>query len=210
MSIISPQDHEAVSKAIHAAEAETDGEIYAVLARRSDDYFSSAGFAVSLTAIFGAVLIAFVLHHYWYQVDGRTFALALAAAYLCVLAVLWFVPDLRLWLVTRRTQYRRAHQNAQSQFLARNIHVTKRRTGVLLFVSLVERYAEVVADEAIDMRVGQEEWDGIVATLIEHAKKGRLAEGYLIAIGKAGLLLKEHFPKTHGDTNELDDHLVEL
>jgi putative membrane protein len=210
MSIMSPDDHDAVSKAIHAAEERTDGEIYAVLARRSDDYFSAAGFAVSFAAIFGAALIAFVLHHYWYQIDERTFALALALAYLCALAVLWFAPDLRLWLVPRRTQYRRAHQNAQSQFLARNIHVTKRRTGVLIFVSLAERYAEVVADEAIDMRVGQEEWDGIVAVLIEHARKGKLAEGYLIAIEKAGVLLKEHFPKSHGDTNELDDHLVEL
>ena len=140
----------------------------------------------------------------------RTFALALALAYLVCLAVLWFFPDLRLYLVSRRTQYKRAHLNAASQFLSRNIHVTKRRTGVLLFVSLAERYAEVVADEAIDLRVKQEEWDGIVALLIEHAKHGRLANGFISAIVQSGTLLHKHFPKSFDDTNELHDHMVEL
>jgi putative membrane protein len=210
MNILSASEHEAIAKAIHAAETQTDGEIYAVLARRSDDYFAAAGFAISFAAIIAACITALVFHYLWYQVSAEDFALALAAAYFCALTVLWFLPGARLWLVSRRTQYERAHQNAQAQFLSRNIHVTKRRTGVLIFVSLAERYAEVVADEAIDLRVKQEEWDGIVALLIDHAKRGKLAEGYLLAIEKSGALLKEHFPKSQKDTNELDDHMVEL
>lgn len=210
MNILSDAEHEAVAKAIQAAEAHTDGEIYAVLARRSDDYFAAAGFAVSFAAIIAACLTALALHYFWVQISVEDFALALAAAYLCALTILWLVPGARLWLVSRRTQYDRAHMNAQAQFLARNIHVTKHRTGILIFVSLAERFAEVVADEAIDLRVKQEEWDGIVATLIDHAKHGRLAGGYLIAIEQSGALLKHHFPKSHGDRNELDDHMVEL
>jgi putative membrane protein len=210
MNILSAAEHEAVAKAIHDAEAHTDGEIYAVLARRSDDYFAAAGFAVSFATIIAACLTALVLHYLWYQISAQDFALAMAAAYFCALTALWFLPGSRLWLVSRRTQYERAHLNAQSQFLSRNIHITKRRTGVLIFVSLSERYAEVVADEVIDLRVKQEEWDGIVALLIDHAKRGRLAEGYLLAIARSGEILKGHFPKSLKDTNELDDHMVEL
>ena len=210
MSILSDAEHEAVAKAIQTAEMHTDGEIYAVLARRSDDYFAAAGFAVSFAAIIAACLTALALHYFWVQISVEDFALALAAAYLCALTVLWLVPGVRLWLVSRRTQYDRAHLNAQSQFLARNIHLTKRRTGVLLFVSLAERYAEVVADEAIDLRVKQEEWNGIVAVLIEHARHGRLDEGYIKAIELSGALLRQHFPKSFKDTNELHDHMVEL
>ncbi len=210
MTIMTPHEHQLVSEAIHEAERHTDGEIYAVLARRSDDYFSAAGFALSIAAIIASMVIAVLLHQFWYQVDVQTFALAMGAAYGSCLLVLWLFPDVRLGFVSRRTLYRRAHQNAQRQFLARNIHVTKRRTGILLFVSLAERYAEVVADEAIDLRVKQEEWDGIVATLIGHAKRGKLADGYLEAIAKSGELLRVHFPKSFTDTNELDDHLVEL
>ena len=210
MNILSAAEHESIAKAIQTAEENTDGEIYAVLARRSDDYFAAAGFAISFAAIIAACLTAFALEYFWVQASAQDFALALAAAYFCALTVLWFLPNARLWLVSRRTQYQRAHQNAQAQFLSRNIHVTKRRTGVLIFVSLAERFAEVVADEAIDLRVKQEEWDGIVATLIDHAKRGKLADGYLLAIEKSGALLQEHFPKSHKDTNELDDHMVEL
>ena len=210
MSLLSDTEHEAIANAISAAEQQTDGEIYAVLARRSDDYFAAAGFAISFATIIAACLTALALEYSWLQVSAQDFALAMAAAYFCALGVLWFLPNARLWLVSRRTQYERAHQNAQAQFLSRNIHVTKRRTGVLIFVSLAERYAEVVADEMIDLRVKQEEWDGIVATLIDHAKHGRLAEGYLLAIEKSGAILTEHFPKSRGDLNELDDHMVEL
>ena len=210
MNIMSDAEHEAVAKAIQEAETHTDGEIYAVLARRSDDYYAAAGFAVSVATIIGAILTALALHYYWLEVDVRTFVLAMALAYAGSLAVLWFFPDLRLYLVSRRTQYKRAHLNAASQFLSRNIHVTKRRTGVLLFVSLAERYAEVVADEAIDLRVKQEEWNGIVAVLIEHARHGRLDEGYIKAIELSGALLRQHFPKSFKDTNELHDHMVEL
>jgi putative membrane protein len=210
MNILSQAEHEAVAGAIQSAEEHTDGEIYAVLARRSDDYFSAAGFAISFATIIAACVTALALHYFWYQVSAQDFALAMAAAYFCALTVLWFLPNTRLWFVSRRTQYERAHQNAQSQFLSRNIHITKRRTGVLIFVSLAERYAEIVADEVIDLRVKQEEWDGIVALLVDHARGGKLAEGYLLAIEKSGAILKEHFPKSRGDINELDDHMVEL
>ncbi len=210
MSVMTSSEHEAIAEAIRAAETHTDGEIYAVLARRSDDYFSAAGFAISFATIIAACMTALALEYLWYQVSAQDFALAMAVAYFCALTVLWFLPNARLLFVSRRTQYQRAHQKAQSQFLSRNIHATKRRTGVLIFVSLAERYAEVVADEAIDLRVRQEEWDGIVASLIDHAKRGRLAEGYLLAIEQSGSLLKKHFPKSYTDTNELDDHMVEL
>ena len=60
---------------------------------------------------------------------------------------------LRIHLVPRRQRYRHAHDNAMKQFLARNVHLTTARTGVLLFVSLAERYAEVVADAGINSQV---------------------------------------------------------
>lgn len=210
MSMMSHDDHKAVSKAIRAAEHQTDGEIYAVIARRSDDYFAPAAFAVSLASILGAFLVALTLHQYWIMVDARTFMTAFALAYLSVLVVLVFVPALNQRLVPRGTLAKRAHQNAVGQFLARNIHSTKARTGVLLFVSVDERYAEVIADDAINSRVTQGDWDAIVAMLIHGAQRRHYAAGFLQAIEATGALLATHFPKTADDTNELDDHVVEL
>lgn len=210
MSMMSADDHKAVSKAIRSAELHTDGEIYAVIARRSDDYFATAAFAVSLAAILGGFVVALVLHQYWIAIDARTFMTAFAFAYLAALAVLVFVPSVSLRLVPRNVLARRAHQNAVSQFIARNIHITKARTGVLLFVSVDERYAEVIADDAINSHVSQAEWDSIVSMLITAASDRRYADGFLQAIAATGTLLAAHFPKTDGDANELDDHVVEL
>ncbi len=210
MALMNQDDHKSVAAAIRAAEAHTDGEIYAVLARRSDSYFAPAAFAISAAAIVGALLCAVFMHYYWVQVDTLVFALAFFAAWATALAILWFFPNLCRYLVPRRTLYKRAHQNAANQFLARNIHLTKHRTGVLLFVSVEERYAEVLADEAIDMRVSQDEWNAMVTMLIDGARTANYAQGYLSAIAASGALLALHFPKTSADRNELDDHLVEL
>ena len=78
---------------------------------------------------------------------------------------------MRIHLVPLRQRYRHAHDNAMKQFLSRNIHLTTARTGVMLFVSLAERYAEVVADAGINSRVPQETWDGVVAGLVAHARQ---------------------------------------
>lgn len=210
MGLMSEAERARVGAAITKAEAQTDGEIYAVLARRSDDYFAPAAFAVSVAAILAALVAALVLHRLWIPVDAMPFMLTFALAWLAALAVLWAFPGLCRHLVPRRTLYRRAHLNASSQFLARNIHLTRGRTGILLFVSLEERYAEVHADAGIDERVGQQDWNAICAILIDHASRNDFANGFVLAIEASGALLARHFPKTGADTNEIDDHLIEL
>ena len=210
MKVIDAADHASIATAIRAAESRTSGEIYAVVARHSDNYFYVAGFMVACGILLAAVLVAVAAHWYWFTIPLPLFGLAILAAFLTAMLVLWLFPWLTIWLVPRRIRYRRAHLNAIQQFLARNVHLTSERTGVLLFVSLAERYAEVVADAGINAKVTQDEWNSIVAILIEHARRDELTAGFLRAIEKAGSLLEEHFPVGPDDINELDDHLVEL
>lgn len=207
---ITPEDRKRIAGAIRAAEAQTGGEIYAVLAQRSDDYFYVSGFIACCGMIVTAVIAAFVAHYYWFDLSLPKFALAILAAFVCLIALLAFVPPLRMVLVPHRVRYRRAHLNALQQFIARNVHLTNKRTGILLFVSLAERYAEVVADAGINARVEQQEWNTIVAILTAHAASGTVADGFIEAIARAGTLLAQHVPKEAGDRNELEDHLVEL
>lgn len=209
-NLISPEDRQRIGAAIRNAEAQTGGEIYAVLAQRSDDYFYVAGFIACCGMLFSAVIAAFVAHYYWFDLSLPKFALAILAAFICLVALLAFIPALRMVLVPHRVRYRRAHLNALQQFVARNVHLTSKRTGILLFVSISERYAEVVADAGINARVDQQEWNAIVATLSGHAAQGTVADGFIEAIEKAGKLLAQHFPKVNGEKNELEDHLVEL
>jgi len=209
-NLISEQDHERIAVAIRAAEANTSGEIYAVLARTSDDYFFAAGFVATCGILIASVIMAFLAHWYWFDISLPMFGLAILAAFATAMALLWFVPTVRMLLVPRRIRYKRAHLNALQQFLARNVHITEHRTGILLFVSMAEHYAEVIADAGIHARVEQDEWNSIVATLTHHASRSEVAEGFVLAIGQAGNLLEKHFPAGAHNINELDDHLIEL
>lgn len=209
-NVMTRQEHSRIAEAIRAAEERTAGEIYCVVARSSDGYLFPAAFFVTAAMLLISLAVAWALHHWWFDPGPTTVVLAQLAAVACGLALLWFLPAMRIWFVPRRLRYRHAHANAVKQFLARNVHITEARTGVLLFVSLAERYAEVVADAGIDKRVDQSAWDDIVSTLVEHAAGDRLADGFVTAVGSVGALLEQHFPAGELDVNELDDHVVEI
>ncbi len=207
---LSAEDHARVTAAIRDAEEKTAGEIYCVVARSSDSYFFPAAFMLALAMLAIGLVVAFLFEYWWYELRIPVFVAAQLLAFLCALLVLELFPGLRIWLVPRRLKYRHAHANAMKQFLARNVHITTARTGVLLFVSLAERYAEVVADAGINQKVSQETWNSVVGRLIEGAREKRLADGFIAAIGIVASLLSDHFPVSENDINELDDHLVEI
>lgn len=207
---ISPEDHERIATAIRAAETKTDGEIYCVVAQASDRYFFPAAFMATGAMLVVSLAVAYGLEAWWLSIRLPHFVLAQLLALASVLVLLWALPGLRIHLVPRRLRYQAAHANAVKQFLARNVHRTMARTGVLIFVSIAEHYAEVVADAGIDAQVGQHVWDGVVRDLTAHAGDDRLADGFVKAIESVGVVLAEHFPVSAGGSNELDDHLVEI
>ena len=205
-----PDDHARVAGAIRAAEAGTAGEIYAVFARRADDYrfvaaavalaaSMASGLAVSLAAAaLGVPLPALA-------VEG-----AQVLGTLALFAGLTLAPGLLMLFVPAAIARGRAAALARAQFLAHNLHATAERTGILVFVSEAERHAEVIADAGIAARVPQGEWDAIVAELTEAAKGDRLADGFVRAVERSGALLAEAFPPRPGDRNEIPDRLVEI
>ncbi len=207
---MNPEDHDRIAEAIRIAEKQTAGEIYCVVARSSDSYFFPAAFMVLAAILILSLPVAFGLEYWWVSVRTPVFVAAQLLAAASALILLWAVPSLRIRLVPHGLRFRRAHDNAQKQFLARNVHLTTARTGVLIFVSLAERYAAVVADAGINQHVPQEAWDDVIRELTAHARQDRLADGFVRVIETVGGMLVTHFPISTDDINELDDHLVEI
>ena len=114
-----------------------------------------------------------------------------------------------LWLllVPRPAQRGRAHRAAIEQFVVRRVAHTKNRCGILIFVSLAERYARIVADEGIAARVPQSEWQGAVDALVVHMRYGRIGEGFIAAIERCGKVLEQHFPPSQTTRDELPDRI---
>ncbi len=204
MQVISAQDRKRISRAISDAEEKTSGEIVAVVAASSDDYV----FIPLLWAALAALAVPLIL----FPLTDLHVA-AIYAAQLGVFAVLGLLSQwwpLRIALVPRRIRRARAHRHAMAQFLAQNLHTTKNRTGVLIFVSMAERFAEVIADEGIYEKVPPETWDGVVQELTERIGDDRIAEGFVVATQMCADILAKHFPPDSAEDNELPDHLIVL
>ena len=83
------------------------------------------------------------------------------------------LPAIRIHVVPTRTKHQRAHAQAMQQFVAHGLHQTENRTGVLIFASVAERYAEIVADAGINAKVQREVWDNAIGALIAGIRDGR-------------------------------------
>lgn len=208
--MLSVGQHAAVADAIRAAESRSSGEIFCVVARRSDGYFYPAALVVALATLVASLPAAVVLDRLWgappatLLVVAQLLSLALAGALLAAR------PGLRLRMVPRAVKLRRAQDNARRQFLARNIHRTTGRNGVLIFVSLAERYAEIIADAALDARVDTAVWQDAVEALTAAAADDRLTDGLCAAVDRVGAVLAEHFPAAGRAVNATPDHVAEI
>ena len=202
---LSPEDEKRIAEAITAAEAKTSGEIVAVVARSSGGY----GYFALLWAALVALLVPWPLIYFTWWPMQWVFALQIAV-FLALLALLQ-LPALLRQVVPAGIQRHWAHQNAVEQFLAQGLHTTEERTGVLIFVSVAEHYAEIIADTGIDKKVPPDTWKKMVDDLTGHMAQERPADAFLSAISTAGALLARHFPpKAAARTNVLPNRLIVL
>ena len=221
---LSDEDHKKVSEAIAAAELQSDGEIIAVATPLSDSYHD--------VALHWAVLVLFAVLafaaafpawlNWWLDLilggwrpepsvrDALTFVMILAVLkFTVVLLILKYMP-LRLFLTPGATKTRRVRRRAISIFKAGAERRTVGRTGVLIYLSMGEHRAEIVADEAITKVTTPETWGEAMAALLVEVKAGRPGDGIVAAVGQVGKVLAEHFPRSSTDTNEIPDKLIEL
>ena len=221
---LTADDHKRVSDAVALAESRTAGEIVTVVADRSDGY-SDVAFAWSALVSFTALalfalfpdvylgLLERVLggwNHEWTNREVLGIATALAIVkFLAVWAILHWQP-LRFFLVPPPIKTSRALGRAIDLFKVGAERRTHGRTGILIYLSMREHRAEIVADEAIASKVTPETWGEAMAAMLEHIKQGRCVDGMIAAVGKVGEVLAEHFPRAENDTNELPDRLIEL
>ena len=202
--MISQIDRERIADAIRAAEAKTSGEIFCVIARHASDYrLMPLAWAAAVALVVPAPLIYLTL---WpasviYVVQLIVFIAA---------ALGLSLPEIRFHIVPRRTQHERAHLQAMQQFFAHGLHHTQNRTGVLIFASVAERYAEIVADAGINAKVTPQVWEAAIGALIGGIKQGRPGDGFVAAIERCGAVLAEHFPPGALNRDELPNNLVEI
>jgi putative membrane protein len=213
-----------VTNAVAKAETNTDAEIVTIIARRSDAYHDVglhwAILSAFLVLAFAAAFPAWYEEKLIWLLGEWTHELPLNMLLLFLLGHMIFnfllvryllaIPALRMFFTPGRTKSRRVRRRALLLFRTAAQARTARLTGVLLYLSLDEHRAEIVADEAVASKVSPEAWGDAMAAMIDEVRAGRIAQGMVLAIEKAGIILAEHCPRGDTNPNELPDRLIEL
>ena len=134
---------------------------------------------------------------------------AMIAVFLIVRYGLAYMP-LRMALTPAATKARRVRRRAIALFRVGTERRTMGRTGVLIYLSMDEHRAEIVADEAINAKVPAETWGDAMIAMIEQARAGHPGAGMAEAVRQVGIVLAAHFPPSADNPNEMCDRLIEL
>jgi hypothetical protein len=114
---------------------------------------------------------------------------------------------LNLWLLLHgRTPRARAIE----MFSQLGVWDTENNSGVLIYVQVVDRRIEIVADRGINARVEQREWEAIARRMETAFRAGRYEGGTLEGIREITMLLARHFPPCDANPDELPNAPVVL
>src|SRR5215469_9939601 len=197
----SDKDRQKITAAIHGAERNTSGEFVAVVARASDHYIAAALiWAAGLALLVPGVLLLSPLHLRFIHIYELQLII-----FVGLVALFEFLPGLHLALVPKAVKHQRASRLAHAVFYEQGVHLTRHHSGVLFFVSLAERYVEVVADKGIHEKLGEAHWQAVVDAFLEHVRRDDVTEGFVAAITLCGKAMAQHYPAQPGDADELSD-----
>jgi putative membrane protein len=207
-TLFSEQDRQRLAEAVKAAEKTTSGEIVPYIVGQSDTYPEALWRAGSLVGLLILCLfsVLYLATDLWLPYGIAEVAAFVIAGFGLAVLVMALVPSLRLLLVPGSMLTQRVEERASMAFLDEEVFKTRERTGILLFVSLLERRVRVLGDSGINAHVRQEEWDDVVATIVAGMKSGKPADALIEAIGKCGALLEKRGVDIRpDDTDELDN-----
>jgi putative membrane protein len=216
----SASDHRQVAEAVATAERRTSAEIVPVIAAASGRYDRAEDLVGLWTAVIALVCVATVWNVEFPEPDGwdepsrvaQTLALAatVVIGFFAGAAIATRVSSLRRLFVSHAQRRDETWARAVQVFHDRRISRTATRSGLLIYVSLFERTAAIVADEAVLRELGQAELDELCRQLVERLKQGQPIAALTASIGAAGESLAAHFPPSTPRANELSDALVVL
>jgi putative membrane protein len=207
-AFLSADDQERVRRCVEDVEKTTSGEIVPMVVPASSRYPAAAllgaliaGLLVAVAAVAAECLRkpwgAFTLFDLW------LFPVVFAAAFVAAYALMALVPSARRLFIRPAEMREEVDEAALTGFYREGLANTRDRTGILIFVSVFERRACVLADKGINEKVPPEAWQEVVDLVTEGFGRREHAEAICRAVARCGEHLRAHFPVKPDDTNEL-------
>jgi putative membrane protein len=170
------------------------------------------GGLISALLISVGVTLAYSFQKAWGGVtamDLWLFPAVFAVTFLLFHELVKRIPLLKRIFITKAEIAEEVEEAALTSFYRNGLNNTRDRTGILIFISVFERRALVLADEGINAKVDSSVWQEVVDLVVSSIKAHQQTEGICRAIRRCGELIHEHFPIKRDDTDELDNLIVE-
>jgi putative membrane protein len=211
---LSEAERRSVEACVAEVEKNTSGEIVPMVVSSSYHYPMSnmIGGLIFALLISVSVTLAYSFQRAWGGVtamDLWLFPAVFAVSFLIFHELVKRIPGLKRIFVTRAEITEEVEEAALTSFYRNGLNNTRDRTGILVFISVFERRAYVLADEGINAKVDSAVWQEVVDLVVTGIRQRRQADGICAAIRRCGSLIQEHFPIKKDDTDELDNLIVE-
>lgn len=203
--ILEKSETEKIEQTIKEVEKTTSGEVVPMILKESD-FYGVAHLRLSLIMNFLSAIILFVFFPYEFD---STFYLFLITLFSTLGYVLCFIPFIKRMMLFNDEITEEVNQRAFQAFFENNLHTSRDRTGVLVFVTLLERRVIVLADSGINEKVEEGTWDKVKDEFVEFLKRKEITSGFVHTLKNIGEILTKHFPIKDDDTNELSNKLVQ-
>ncbi len=210
-TLIDTLDHDRVRAAVQRAEERTAGEIVPVVVPQSDAYEIATwrgGVLGGLVALVGALLVIQFYSGWGLGWLYTPWGLALVVLGAGVLGggLATMVRPLRRLAAGSDLLDETVHRRALQAFVEEEVFDTRDRTGILIFVSLLEHRVEVLGDSGINQHVDPEDWGAIVERIREGIRQDQFTEGLEEAVEMCGRLLERRGVEVQpDDENELSN-----
>lgn len=186
--------------AVKAVEAHTSAELVVAVRRQSSTYRSGCYLFALLCSLAAFLYLYFSPRVY----NANSIPLELLLMFGLGYAACSAVPPLRRLLTPKRERRARVAAAARAAFYDLGISRTTGRNGILVFISLFERIAEVVPDIKVDPRALGDGWTEATTRIQTAVERGEL-EGLFVAVETLGPVLGKAMPRQPDDVNELPD-----
>lgn len=213
MKPLTDAEQQRISQAVRQAELVTKGEIVPMIVPASARY-REAGYRTGLMLALLSLALLLTIEIYWlpwgwHAGNAGWLLLAVVASY-GFGQWLGRIPRVIRLVTSRERLAHKVALRAEQAFYKHGLHQTQGRTGVLIFVSLLERRVQVLADKGINDHVPAGTWDGVVGGIVAGIKTGQATDAICAAIAMCGTLLAQVSPAGSGDNpNELPDSLIQ-
>jgi putative membrane protein len=198
------EERKRLTEAIKSAESLTIGEIVVMVVEGSDHYRD----AEVIGGIFSGGLFSFIVTVAFFNSSLWSFIPLSFIFFLPSWLLFRKIPTLKMTFTTRERRREAVRQRALTAFYQKGLHRTKMNTGVLFFLSLLERKVWVLADSGIYEKIDQETLNRFAGIVTQGVRDHHACDALCESIRQMGELLARHFPRTREDIDELSDEVI--